>query len=82
MYLLSLAVLLSLLRYFEVGPFANLGWAWIIAVYVATALWWSWSDWSGYTARRAQERMDRRKAERLGRQRDQLGVASSKTRKR
>jgi small Trp-rich protein len=74
MYLLSVAVLLSLLKYLEVGPFTDLSWIWIIVLYVVTALWWAWSDWSGYTAHRAQDRMDRRKKDRLGRQRAQLGL--------
>jgi small Trp-rich protein len=82
MYLLSLAVALSLLKYFEIGPFTNMTWPWIIAIYIATALWWAWSDWSGYTARRAQARMDRRKQERLARQRAQLGMPAAKKHKR
>lgn len=80
MYLLVLALLLTGLKFYEIGPFANLGWLWILAVYGATALWWIWSDWSGFTARKAQERMDDVKKARLERQRAQLGFGARKKR--
>ncbi|MEN9887074.1 MAG: hypothetical protein RL758_1652 [Pseudomonadota bacterium] len=80
MYLLAISVLLSALKFFEVGPFTNLGWTWIIALYALTAVWWFWADWSGYTARDAQSKMDKRKKDRIQRQRDMLG-APKRTRK-
>jgi small Trp-rich protein len=36
-------------------------------------LWWTWADWSGYTKRKAMERDDQRKLERINRHREALG---------
>jgi small Trp-rich protein len=80
MFLLTIAVLLTVLKLLALGPFANLGWMWIIGVYALTGAWWAWADRSGYTKRKAQERMDTKKQARIERQRDQLGLAPKKKR--
>ena len=38
--------------------------------------WWAWADWSGYTKRRAMEKMDKRRTDRIERQRDALGLGT------
>ena len=55
MYLLGLAIVLSLLKLADIGPVA--GWTWwpILGVYGAAAAWWAWADASGYTKRKAME---------------------------
>lgn len=72
MYLLLIALLLTLLKYAEVGPVAEWSWWAIVGVYGATALWWMWADYSGYTRRKAEDRMTARKDARLQRQKDVL----------
>jgi len=42
--------------------------------------WWAWADASGYTKRKAMEREERRKQERIDRQRSQMGMLSSRSR--
>jgi small Trp-rich protein len=62
MYLLGLAIVLSLLKLAEIGlsqPGAGGR-----LVYGAAAAWWAWADASGYTKRKAMEKMDQRKKER------------------
>jgi small Trp-rich protein len=81
MYLMILAVALSALKYFEIGPFVKLEWTWILAVYALTAAWWAWADWSGYTKRAAVRKMDKRKAERIDRQREQLGLGTKRSKR-
>lgn len=78
MYLLLIAVTLTVLKYMEIGPVANLGWMWILGVYGLTAAWWAWADSSGYTKRDAQKKMDQKKADRLKRQREELGLGPEK----
>jgi small Trp-rich protein len=56
----------------EIGPVA--GWSWwpILGVYGAAAAWWAWADASGYTKRKAMEKMDQRKKERIERQKQAM----------
>ena len=42
--------------------------------------WWAWADWSGYTKRKAVEREDLRRQDRIDRQRSQLGMLNSRSR--
>jgi small Trp-rich protein len=80
MWFLMLGVLGVLLKYFEVGFVATLSW-WIVLIPFALAMaWWAWADASGYTKRKAMEREERRKQERIERQRSQMGMLSSRSR--
>jgi small Trp-rich protein len=36
------------------------------------AVWWAWADASGYTKRKAMEKMDQRKQERINRQKEAM----------
>ena len=72
MYLLGLAILLSLLKLAEIGPVASWNWWYIIGVYASAAVWWAWADASGYTKRKAVERMDQRKQQRIQRQKEAM----------
>jgi small Trp-rich protein len=67
------------LKYFEVGPVAQLSW-WMVLIPFALALaWWSYADWSGYTKRKVVEREEARKQDRIERQRSQLGMLTSRS---
>lgn len=72
MYLLGLAIVLSLLKYAEIGPVATWSWWIILGVYGSAVAWWSWADASGYTKRKAMEKMDKRKKDRIERQKNGL----------
>ena len=80
MYLLGLGLVLLLLKWAGWGPVA--GWPWwvVLAPFVLAILWWAWADASGYTKRKAMERDAARKAARIDRQRDALGLHSKKRR--
>jgi small Trp-rich protein len=80
MYLLGLGLVLLLLKWAEFGPAA--GWAWwvVLAPFGLAILWWAWADASGYTKRKAMEREAARKAARIDRQRDALGLNTRKRR--
>ncbi|HSX95660.1 MAG TPA: TIGR04438 family Trp-rich protein [Hydrogenophaga sp.] len=80
MYLLGLGIVLLLMKYLEYGPVA--GWSWwiVLAPFGLAAAWWAWADFSGYTKRKAMEKMDQKKRDRLDKQREKLGLKTSKRR--
>ena len=80
MYFLGLGVFLLLFKYFEIGPMANWSWWIILAPFGLAMLWWAWADSTGYTKRKAMERENLRKAERIEKQKDALGLRPRKPR--
>ena len=80
MYLLGIGIVLVFLRYLEIGPVAAWSWWWVLAPIALTALWWAWADASGYSKRRIMDKMDRRKQERLDKQKSALGLGVQKKR--
>src|SRR6218665_4186410 len=74
MYLLAVSLVLLALKYGEVDPFAAMSWGWMLVPFALTASGWFWSDSSGYTKRKAQEKMDQRRQERLGKHKRALGT--------
>lgn len=80
MYLLGLGVLLLLMKYLELGPVAEWSWWWVLSPFAGAAAWWVWADTSGYTKRKASEKMDLKKKARIERQREQLGLKPGKRR--
>ncbi|KAF1049144.1 TIGR04438 family Trp-rich protein [Xylophilus sp.] len=73
MYLLGLGIVLLLLKTFEIGPVAAWPWWWTLVPFALAAAWWAWADATGYTRRRAMEKMERRKQDRIDRQRAAMG---------
>lgn len=80
MYLLLLGVALLVLKYFGIGFVANLSWWWVLSPFALAVLWWAWADSSGYTQRKAMEKMDQKKRDRIDKQRAALGLRSGKRR--
>lgn len=80
MYLLAIAVILSALKYLEIGPVANMSWWVILGFYGATIVWWAWADGTGYTKRKAMERMEEKKQARINKHKEALGMAPRKPR--
>ncbi len=80
MYTLILGVILVALKYLEIGPVATWSWWWVLVPFAVTAVWWVWADSTGYTKRKAMEKMDERKRERVQRQKESLGMAPRRRR--
>lgn len=78
MYLLGLGLIMLALKYFEIGPVATLSWLWVLSPFAAAVAWWTWADWSGYTKRKAMEKEDARKQERVEKSRAALGMGQKK----
>lgn len=74
MWMLALALLLTALKYLQVGPLAQWSWWWLLLPYGLTAAWWWYADASGYTRRKVMDREEARRLQRIQRQKDALGV--------
>ena len=74
MYLLGLGIILLLMKYMDIDPV--MGWSWwiVLAPFALAVAWWSWADASGYTRRKAMEREDKRRLDRINKQRDAMGL--------
>ena len=80
MYLLGVALLLTLLKYLEIGPVATWSWWWVLLPYGITALWWAWADSMGYTKRKEVEKIEQRKQDRINMHKEALGMQPRKQR--
>lgn len=74
MYFLGLGIILLLMKYLDIDPV--IGWSWwiVLAPFGLAVAWWSWADASGYTRRKAMEREDKRRQDRINKQRDAMGL--------
>jgi small Trp-rich protein len=82
MYFLGLGVVLLVLKYLEIGPVATWEW-WVVLIPFALAVvWWAWADSSGYTKRKAMEREDKRRQERIDKNREAIGALAKKRKRR
>ncbi len=80
MYLLLLGLGLLAMKYFGVDPVAQWSWWWVLSPFAGAAVWWAWADSTGYTKRKAMEKMEKRKRERVDKQRESLGLKVKKRR--
>lgn len=74
MYFLGLGLILLLMKYLEMDPVAAWSWLVVLAPFGLAAAWWAWADASGYTRRKAMEREDKRRLDRINKQRDAMGL--------
>ena len=78
MYFLILGLVLLAMKYLEFGPVANWSWTVVLAPFALAALWWAWADWSGYSKKKAMERMDKRKQDRIDKHKEAMGITPKK----
>lgn len=80
MYFLGLGLVLLVMKWLELGPVV--GWSWwiVLAPFALAVAWWAWADGSGLTKRREMDKMDKRKADRIDKQREALGLGTKKRR--
>ncbi|MET1114884.1 MAG: TIGR04438 family Trp-rich protein [Comamonas sp.] len=72
MWMLLIALLLTLLKFLEVGPLGAVSWWWLLVPYAVTAAWWGFADVSGRTTRRAAQRDEARRLSRIERRKQAL----------
>ena len=78
MYLVGLGLVLMILKFMEMGPVAAWDWWVVLAPFGLAVAWWSWADSTGYTKRKAMEAEDAKRQARIERNRDAMGMLSSK----
>jgi small Trp-rich protein len=76
MYFLGLGVILLAMKYLEIGAVGAWSWWVVLAPFGLAVIWWAWADATGYTKRKAMEKMDQRKAERQAKNREALGLGT------
>ncbi len=81
MYFLGIGLVLLVLKYLEVDPVAAWSWWVVLAPFGFAVAWWAWADGSGYTKRKAMERENARKQERIDKNRKAIGTLGSKKRR-
>jgi small Trp-rich protein len=69
-----IGVLLLALWLGDVGPFGQLAWWWVALPFGLAVLWWEFADNSGWTKRRAMDKMEQRKIQRRERAMEALGM--------
>jgi small Trp-rich protein len=74
MFFLVVGLALLLMKYLEVGAVAGWSWWWVLSPFAMAVAWWTWADATGYTKRKAMEKMDQKKRDRQAKQRDALGI--------
>lgn len=75
MWFLGVGLLLLLLKWQAVDPVGQWPWWAVLIPFALAVAWWNWADASGRTKRKAVEKENERKAARLERQREALGMA-------
>ena len=66
MPLIVIIVILTALRYFEVGPFANLSWWWIVGLMVAAFIWFEFLErLFGFDKHKAHDKLDKAREARV-----------------
>jgi len=74
MYLVGLGVFLLLLKMAELGAVGQWSWIAVLSPFGLAVVWWAWADTTGYTKRRAMDKMDKRVAKRREENLEALGM--------
>jgi small Trp-rich protein len=74
MPLVAIGVLFLIAKWAEFGPVA--GWSWwvVLAPFGLAVLWWEFADGTGWTKRRAMDKMEQRKLDRREKAMEALGI--------
>lgn len=81
MYLLGLGLVLLIMKFLGSEPVVSWSWWWVLSPFGLAVAWWSWADASGYTRRKAMEREDRRRKDRIQRHKEAIGDNQRKSRR-
>ena len=74
MLFLGIGIIMLAMKYLEMGPVAAWSWWIVLAPFGLAMAWWAWADASGYTKRKAMEREDQRRQERINRNKVSIGT--------
>ena len=77
MYLLIIAVVILMLKIYEIPPVDSWLWPEVLLPTFITLLWKLWADWSGYTRRKVRARSARRQSARDVRDQGLLKISAT-----
>lgn len=80
MYFLGLGVIFLAMKYLEIGPVAGWDWWIVLAPFGLALVWWAWADSTGYTKRKAMQREEQRRQDRINRSKTAIGTMPRKKR--
>lgn len=78
MFFLLIGIAGLLLKFLEIAPVAAWSWPVVLAPFALAVVWWWWADKSGYTKKKAMEKMDKRKEDRIDKQRLAMGIVKKR----
>ena len=81
MAFLLLGILVLAMKLAEFGPVADWSWWWVLLPFGLAVAWWGFADATGFTQRRAIDKMERTKEERRSRNLEALGLGLPRDRK-
>lgn len=81
MYFLIIGIAALVMKYLEFGPVAALPWWAVLSPFGMAVAWWAWADSSGYTKRVEIDLMEKRKQDRVEKQRAEMGMLPKKGKK-
>jgi small Trp-rich protein len=73
MWFVVIGVVLSVLKLLDIA-LVQTSWLWVLSPFALAAVWWAWADMSGFTKRKAMEKMAARQAERRRQHLENLGM--------
>lgn len=73
MWLVVLGTLLTLLKLFDIA-LVETSWLWVLSPFAGAVAWWAWADATGYTKRRAMDKMDAKKEARRRKHLGDMGM--------
>ncbi|MDP3137085.1 MAG: TIGR04438 family Trp-rich protein [Burkholderiaceae bacterium] len=78
MLFLGVGIVLLVMKYLEISVVA--GWSWwvVLSPFAVAVAWWAWADASGYTKKKAMDKENRRKQERIDKSRAAMGIGPRK----
>lgn len=81
MYLLGLGLVFLVMKYIGIAPVASWDWWIILLPFGLAVIWWAWADTTGYTKKKAMERENARRQERIDKTYESLGTRPGKKRR-
>lgn len=80
MYFLALGLAFLAMKYLEIGPVAGWSWLVVLAPFGLAVAWWAWADATGYSKRKAMEKENARRKERIDKNKEALGTLNKRRR--
>lgn len=82
MYFLGIGLVMLAMKYLEMDPVAQWSWVVVLAPFGLAVAWWSWADASGYTKKKAMQRMEEKRIARINKNKDAIGTLNLRDKKK